>query len=89
MGIIDKLINVLLNDDNEIKKEAVWAVSNCTASADFTQFTQLVDKGIIKGLVQTLKMQEARTLAVALEGIENILQNGQDHYQKVNSYNKN
>jgi Armadillo/beta-catenin-like repeat len=35
MGIIDKLINILINDDAEIKKEAVWAVSNCTAGATF------------------------------------------------------
>lgn len=33
LGIIDKLINILINDDIEIKKEAVWAVSNTTAGA--------------------------------------------------------
>ena len=76
LGIIDKLIQILLLDDTEIKKEAVWAVSNCTASASFPQFAALVDKGIIKSLLATLKMQEARILAVALEGLENILRSG-------------
>jgi hypothetical protein len=33
LGIIDKLIHLLIFDDQEIKKEAVWAVSNCTAGA--------------------------------------------------------
>jgi importin subunit alpha-1 len=33
MGIIDKLIQLLIHDDLEIKKESVWAVSNCTAAA--------------------------------------------------------
>jgi hypothetical protein len=34
LGIIDKLIYLLINDDVEIKKEAVWAVSNCTSGAN-------------------------------------------------------
>lgn len=60
-------------DDPEIKKEAVWAVSNCTAGATFHQFSALVEKGIIKGLLSVLKMREARILAVSLEGLENVL----------------
>jgi hypothetical protein len=80
IGIVDKLIQILLNDDTEIKKEAVWAVSNCTASASFHQFASLVEKGIIKALLASLKMREARILAVALEGLDNILKSGQQHF---------
>lgn len=69
IGIIDKLIHILQNDDAEIKKEAVWAVSNATAAATFEQFEMLVGKGILKALCATLKMKEARVLAVSLEGI--------------------
>jgi importin subunit alpha-1 len=76
IGLIDKMINLLLNDDIEIKKEAVWAVSNTTAGATFEQFISLVQKGILKALSAVLKMKEARILAVALEGIENILKSG-------------
>ena len=75
-------------DDNEIKKEAVWAVSNCTASASFPQFATLVDKFIIKSLLATLKMQEARILAVALQGLENILRSGQEYYLKNGQVNR-
>ena len=82
MGIIDKLIQILIVDDNEIKKEAVWAVSNCTASASFAQFNSLVERGIIKALLSTLKMSEARVLAVSLEGIDNILKSGQENFKK-------
>ena len=83
MGIVDKLINILLNDDTEIKKEAVWAVSNCTASASFAQFMALVEKGIIKSLLSTLSMQEPRILAVSLEGLDNILKHGEIHFKKA------
>jgi hypothetical protein len=30
---MDKLIFVLINDDIEVKKEAIWAVSNATLNA--------------------------------------------------------
>ena len=83
LGLIDKLINVLMNDDQEIKKEAVWAVSNCTAGATFEQFVQLVSKGILQALTSVLRMKEARILAVALEGIENILKSGKAHFMQV------
>jgi len=42
-----------------------------------------VQKGILKSLGSVLKMKEARILAVALEGIENILKSGQEHFPKV------
>lgn len=77
IGIIDKLIYLLINDELEIKKEAVWAVSNCTAGASAEQFKILVEKGILKALCSVLTIKDARILAVALEGIENILKAGE------------
>jgi importin subunit alpha-1 len=77
------LINILINDDVEIKKEAVWAVSNCTAGASIEQFQLLVQKGILTALSSVLKMREPRILAVALEGIENILRAGKQYYSTV------
>jgi importin subunit alpha-6/7 len=60
-------------DEKDIKKEATWALSNCTEHAEFSQISALVDKGIIKSLLEGLKMDELKVLAVALEGLENIL----------------
>ncbi len=42
-----------------------------------------MEKGIIKGLISVLKMREARILAVSLEGLENVLSAGRDHYGSV------
>jgi hypothetical protein len=36
--LIDKLVNILADDDISVKQEAVWALSNCTASANPEQF---------------------------------------------------
>jgi len=33
VGIIDKLVNILCHDDMDVKKEAVWALSNSTQNA--------------------------------------------------------
>lgn len=63
-------------------------MSNCTASANFSQFAALVDKGIIKALLASLKMREARILAVALEGLDNILKAGQSHFIHQGQDNK-
>lgn len=80
MGVIDKLIQLLIHDDIEIKKESVWAVSNCTAAATPNQFQTLVEKGILTALCSVLSIKEPRILAVALEGIENVLRAGKEHF---------
>lgn len=88
LGIVDKLITLLINDDIEIKKEAVWAVSNCTAAASPEQFNFLVEKGILKALCSVLTMKDPRILAVALEGIENVLKAGAQHFNIVRIFLK-
>lgn len=56
MGIIDKLVNILKNDEMPVKNEAVWALSNTTAGASPAQFYSLVEKGIIKALCSIFKL---------------------------------
>eukprot|EP00350_Pseudokeronopsis_sp_OXSARD2_P000717 CAMPEP_0170544804 /NCGR_PEP_ID=MMETSP0211-20121228/3427_1 /TAXON_ID=311385 /ORGANISM="Pseudokeronopsis sp., Strain OXSARD2" /LENGTH=159 /DNA_ID=CAMNT_0010848545 /DNA_START=1103 /DNA_END=1582 /DNA_ORIENTATION=+ len=80
LGVIDKLLYLLINDENEIKKEAVWAVSNSTSQAVPQQFFYLVQKGILKGLCAVLAFPEPRVLAVALEGIDNVLKMGKEQF---------
>ena len=63
-----------------VKNEAVWALSNCTASANAFQFNVLVNKGLIKALGGVLQINDVRMLAVSLEGLENILSCGEKHY---------
>ena len=58
-----------MQDGMEIKKEAVWALSNTTANASPDQFKILVEKNIIKALGSMLKVKEPRILLVALEGL--------------------
>lgn len=70
-----------------VKNEAVWALSNCTASASPDQFQLLVNKGLIKALGSVLAVQDVRMLAVALEGLENTLSCGQKHFVNIEGEN--
>ena len=71
-----------------VKNEAVWALSNCTASATPPQFDILVQKGMLKALGGVLKVNDVRMLAVALEGLDNTLKCGQQHFIDQNGDNK-
>jgi importin subunit alpha-6/7 len=48
----------------------------------------LVERNIIRALVSVLKMNETRVLAVALEGLDNILRSGQEHFTKHSQENR-
>lgn len=80
MGIVDKLVHILNHDEMPVKNEAVWALSNTTAGSTPEQFFSLVEKGIIHALSSIFKLQDVKMLAVALEGIDNILECGQKHF---------
>lgn len=71
---------MMINDEWEIRKEACWAVSNCTASCSKDQMAILVQKGILKGMGAMMTMKESRQLMVMLEGLENILKCGAEHF---------
>ena len=73
-------MNILNHDEMPVKNEAVWALSNTTAGSTPEQFLALVEKGIIQALCSIFKLQDVKMLAVALEGIDNILECGQKHY---------
>lgn len=88
IGVVDKLVNLLQHDDLVVKNEAVWALSNCTASASPAQFRVLVDKGLIRALGSILVVKDVRMLAVALEGLDNTLNCGQQHYLNAEGENE-
>ena len=71
-----------------VKNEAVWALSNTTAGASPAQFMALVHKGIIKALCRIFKLQDVKMLAVALEGIDNILDCGEKHFPNEDGENQ-
>jgi len=76
IGLIDKLITVLIHDDIDVKKEAIWALSNATQHALGHQLEQIVQKQGLTALSAMLSLNDPKVLVVAMEGIENILKSG-------------
>lgn len=81
-NIIPVLVNMLTEEEYEIKKEAVWAISNATSGGTLEQVDYLVQQGCIHPLVALLDTPEPRVMSVALEGLENILKNGEQKKER-------
>ncbi|CAE7357832.1 KPNA1, partial [Symbiodinium microadriaticum] len=63
-------------DEYQVRKEAMWAVSNATSGGSPEQAMYLAQTGAIKALVTGLGETESRVAQVALEGLENMLRFG-------------
>lgn len=88
-GIMEPLIQLLnYSPDFAIRKEACWAVSNATTGGTPEQIDLLVELGCIPPLCEFLKAPDLRLIMVALEGIENILDAGNELAQETGTYNK-
>lgn len=81
------MINIVIHDDKDIKKEAVWALSNASATGRPDQVAKLVQMGIIPGLCSLFSQKEVKILSVSLEGINRILKTGKEHFLTQNSEN--
>jgi len=62
--------------DFEVKKEAAWALSNCTSGGSLDQISLLVDRGIVEPMCELIVSSDTKLVSVALECIDNILKNG-------------
>lgn len=76
-GVIDSLIAHMHEAEFDVKKEAAWAIANATSSGSPEQIAELVQKGCIGPLCDLVSSPDVRVVAVSLEGLENILKNGE------------
>ena len=80
--IFRKLVHMVHNDEMDIKKEASWVLSNATAGAEPPQIAMLVNLNVLQALCRMLKVNDARVLAVVLEGITHVLTHGKKSFMK-------
>jgi len=87
-NLVPTLIHILKTSELEVKKEAAWAISNATSGGTPGQIDYFVKKGCIEPLIQLLDCLDTRVVKVILEGVENILQIGNQKVDKdlVNEY---
>lgn len=76
-GIMPQLINMMIIEEYEIKKEAVYAICNACCSGGDEDVCTLARIGATAPLCDLLTIDEPSLIIVCLEGIEALLQVGE------------
>lgn len=61
----------------DVKKEAAWAISNATTGGEKKQIDFLLKFNPLPALINLLDSSDIKIIKVILEGLENILENGE------------
>jgi len=77
-NLFQPVINLLKKGEFDVKKEAAWAVSNATSGGSPEQIRLLVSLDVIPALCDLLNSNNIKVIMVALEGLENILNVGEN-----------
>jgi len=67
------LFNILKRDDLEVKKEAIWCISNLTSTGNVIFINCLVNYGIIEVFSQWLSHTDYRLPALIMEALDNVI----------------
>ncbi|KAG7537232.1 Armadillo [Arabidopsis suecica] len=87
-NLIPTLVNLAQHAEFDIKKEAVWAISNASGCGSPNQIKYLVEQNCLKALCDILVCSDLRIILVSLDGLEMILKAGEveKNTRHVNSY---
>merc|ERR1712060_438480 len=77
-NLFQPVIQLLKKGEFDVKKEAAWAVSNATSGGSPEQIRYLVSLDVIPALCDLLNSNNIKVIMVALEGLENILNVGEN-----------
>lgn len=86
-NIFPALIEILGTAEFKTRKEAAWAITNCTSGGTPEQIRYLVAKGCIPPLCDLLTVMDSKMILVALNGLENILRLGEQDTNVHNGIN--
>lgn len=79
--MVERLVEICLEDKPDVFHEALWALCNCTENCKPEMFQQLVSRGILSALFHRAEELESRNLQVMLIGVRNILTAGEAFYR--------
>jgi hypothetical protein len=82
-GVMAKIINLALNDSFDVKRECIWAISNALSGASEVQTQIIASLHATEALCNVLQVNDARTLAIALEGLENLLKKSKAYLNDI------
>jgi hypothetical protein len=70
-----------MNDDPEVKNEAIWAICNSVSVGTPENIQNLVSLGAIQAISSLLTEKNSRLLMVSMEGLRYILNCGSEHFR--------
>ncbi|KAA0200621.1 hypothetical protein HAZT_HAZT010512 [Hyalella azteca] len=76
-NIFPVLIDILRTAEFKTRKEAAWAITNATSGGTPAHIRYLVEQNCIPYLCELLTVNDVKIVQVALNGIQNILQFGE------------
>jgi hypothetical protein len=76
-NIFPILYESLRANELEVRKEAVWAISNTATMGSREQIRYMVESGVIPPLCEVLTTYDAKIVAVGLEALQSILSLGE------------
>lgn len=82
--VFPKLVQLLNEAEFDVQKEAAWAISNATSGGKPEQILYIVHQNAIPALCTLLDVKDSKIIAVALEGLENILKTGMQSPLELN-----
>uniref|UniRef100_A0A453AM41 IBB domain-containing protein n=1 Tax=Aegilops tauschii subsp. strangulata TaxID=200361 RepID=A0A453AM41_AEGTS len=75
--VMNHVIVLLKTSETDLKKEAAWAISNAASGGSSDQIQYLVSRGCLEPLCNVLKYQDVDLVYTCLEGLQNILVEGE------------
>ena len=84
-GVMDKVIKLAIRDTFDVRRECSWVLSNAISQGNSEDVGHMLSHDLVQALIAVLSHNDARTLSMALGGLEGILKKGRDFYSTVNA----
>ncbi|CAM0907531.1 unnamed protein product [Alopecurus aequalis] len=75
--VMNHVVVLLKTSETDIQKEAAWAISNAASGGSSDQIQYLVSRGCLEPLCNVLRYQDVDLVYTCLEGLQNILEEGE------------
>ena len=85
-GAVQELVRLLHEGSLDVKREALWAISNAASSSEPMQIAHLVQLGCLRPMVDLLSHLDTRIVMVALEGLKAVLIAGEEADSELLGY---
>jgi hypothetical protein len=81
-----RVVEMAMSSEWEVRKEAIWVVSNVTTGGTDKQIMSAVEAGAIDAVCSVLNVNDTKMLLVALDAVDSILKLGMKLGKEYHSF---